>query len=488
MATKQPPLIPQHGYLSGNALVCGDNLDVLRDLPGSCIDLCYLDPPFNSKTFYVAAFGDRGRVSKQLRDVWKWTSGTEMAYQRLKSRPGKLLNAIEAIRKLEGPTTAEQNSDAAYAVFMGQRLYELHRVLKPNGSLYLHCDPTANWLLRILLDAVFGSGGFQNEIVWAYAPSGRGPSRAFHRKHDTIFYHSKGNSPTFNRQYTEMTEKTRATYSNTDEEGRLYKFSPAGISYLDEQKGRPVPSWWDDMITDVPSFGTATNAPERMGYPTQKPSRLLRRIIEASSNPGDLVLDPFCGCGTTVDVAAQIDRKYLGIDVSSIAVRVMKQRLESRGLSVAPEVHRLQWEEWEWDEFERRALMSRSETEDGVPGWEWGEDKVAGMLNAVPNEQKTGDGGIDARYYVESEREQNPVIPVQVKMWSKDRPVGRPEMDRLLGVQASLQNQGVDAPMAVMVTLYPVSESIRRFAIRQGRVELGGGTRRCKSSRSMRCW
>ena len=192
---------------------------------------------------------------------------------------------------------------------------------------------------------------------------------------------------------------------------------------------------------------------ERVGYPTQKPLALLERIIKASSNPGDVVLDPFCGCGTAADAAAKLGRGYLGIDISAIAVRVMEQRLLSRGDAVTPVIYGLDWSEYDWEEFEKRALMGRDDAEDGTPGWAWAEDKVAGFLNAVPNSKKTGDGGVDARYYGAA----NEVIPIQVKM-HRNAPVGRPDMDRLLGSQAAMNNRGINAPMSLMVSLYPPSQ------------------------------
>ena len=225
-----------------------------------------------------------------------------------------------------------------------------------------------------------------------------------------------------------------------------------------------MPDWW----TDINSLQTWS--PERIGYPTQKPLALLERIIKASSNEGDLVLDPFCGCGTAVDAAAKLGRRYLGMDISAIAVRVMEQRLLSRGQAATPAVYGLGWSEYDWAQFERRALMQRDDAEDGVPGWAWAEDKVAGLLTAIPNEKKTGDGGVDARYFGAA----GEVIPIQVKMFNPRRPIGRPDLDRLLGTQTAMQNQGIHAPMSLMVSLYPPPNNLRTFAAQQGRVQLHG--------------
>ena len=449
-----------HRYLSGNALVCGDNIDVLRELPDECVDLIYLDPPFNSNQFYVAAFGDKGLVNQQLRDIWRWTVGTQNAFESVPR--GQLRDTLRGIRL----QTGDRSPMAAYAVFMGRRLAELRRVLKPTGSVYLHCDPHANAYLRILMDAVFGEQQFRNEIIWAYT----GPSnttRWFPRKHDAILFYAKSKQARFYRDavrvpYTRITGTGKSSYAS----GRRTERELRAMEDAYEQRGKVPEDHWHDI-------GAGSHIPhaELTGYPTQKPLALLERIIKASSAAGDIVLDPFCGCGTAADAASALGRKYLGIDISGIAVRVMQQRLESRG--DAPVVYGLTWDEFEWQEFEQRALAQRDDVEDGVPGWAWAEDRVAGLLHAVPNERKTGDGGVDARFYgvrdVEAGKEI--VVPIQVKMY-RTQPVRRPDMDRLLGTQTAMQNRGEHAPMSIMVSLYPPTDSLRVFAAEQGRVTL----------------
>ena len=185
-------------YLAGNALVCADNIDVLRALPDECVDLIYADPPFNSNSNYNAVFGDKGRVEDQLRDVWRWTVETENAYRRMQL--GRLLDAINGIRLIAG----EKSKMAAYAVFMGRRLAEMWRVLKQTGSIYLHCDHHASAFLRILLNAVCGgeqlnNPQFRNEIVWCYTGPASPYMRHFNRKHDTIFWYVKGKQWKFNK-------------------------------------------------------------------------------------------------------------------------------------------------------------------------------------------------------------------------------------------------------------------------------------------------
>ena len=447
-----------HQYLIGDALVCGDNLDVLKELPDECVDLIYLDPPFNSNQFYVAAFGDKGTVRAQLRDIWCWTVETENAFQRLPH--GRLLDCLRGIRL----QTGEQSKMAAYCVFMGRRLAEMHRVLKPTGSIYLHCDPHANAYLRILMDAIFGEKQFRNEIIWCYTGPGSPQMRQFNRKHDVILWYAKGGEWTFNKHDIRISHKDGGPHSGGFKGGATKPDDPHYGS-----QGKIPETWWTDIAI------AARSSSQYLGYPTQKPLALLERIIRASSNLGDLVLDPFCGCGTAADAAASLGRKYLGIDVSGIAVRVMQQRLESRGYAAPPVVYGLEWNDFDWQEFERRALMSRDEAEDGIPGWAWAEDKVAGLLNAVPNERKQGDGGVDARYFgaLDIDRNEGIIVPIQVKMnASAQQSVRRPDMDRLLGTQTAMRNRGLHVPMSIMVSLYPPPESVRVFAAQQGRVTL----------------
>ena len=393
-------------------------------------------------------------VEAQLRDIWRWTSGNQRVYDELPR--GRLLDCINGVRLLTGETSPM----AAYILYMGVRLQEMRRVLKKTGSIYLHCDPHANAYLRILMNAVFEEKHFRNEIVWCYAGGGT-PKRDFPRKHDTILRYAKGNRFVFNverKPYGEHYEKSprRATSRGGT---RSIEYNP---------EGTPINDWWSD-IRPIINWDK-----ERIGYPTQKPLALLDRIIKASSNSGDLVMDPFCGCGTAADAAASLGRKYLGIDISGIAVRVMQQRLESRGDEAAPVVYGLEWDDHNWEEFERRALMSRDDAEDNIPGWAWAEDKVAALLNAVPNQRKTGDGGVDARYFgaMDVVKKEGIIIPIQVKMNRKSTALRRPDMDRLLGTQTALNNRGLHAPMSIMVSLYEPPEALRMFAAQQGRVTL----------------
>ena len=244
----------------------------------------------------------------------------EDEYSRFAEYYPKLNHVAEAARY------AQDSHTKAYLIMMALRLRELHRVLKPAGSVYLHCDPKASHYLKIVMDVIFGMENFRNEIIWCYPPGGKGPQYGFHRKHDVILYYGKSGEGVFVRPYTPVTEAAAAKFTITDKDGRRYKTYPGGRSYLDESKGRPVPDWW----VDINSLGQ-TVSKEMIGYPTQKPIALLERIISASSGEGDMVLDPFCGCATTCVAAERLGRQWIGIDRVKDTFDLLVNRLFDRG-------------------------------------------------------------------------------------------------------------------------------------------------------------
>jgi site-specific DNA-methyltransferase (adenine-specific) len=355
-----------------NVLYYGDNLDILKNkeyFPDECVDLVYLDPPFNSKKDYNILFKENGGVEseaqiKAFTDSWHWTPKAQETYQDIiingSLKIGKLMDMLNA--------TLGHNDVMAYLVMMTARLVELHRVLKPTGSLYLHCDPTASHYLKLVLDQVFGPVNFRNEIVWKRT-SAHNDSGVFGNAHDILFYYSKTNDFVSNKQYQTYNEEyLDSHYRFKDKKGRLYRTSdltakglsgggysyewhgvnglwrcpiermtewetegrirytkngtPEYIRYLDEMPGMPTQDVWDD----IPPINS--QAKERLGYQTQKPQALLERIIEASSKKGDIVLDPFCGCGTAVVAAQKLKRKWIGIDVTHLAINLMRVRLK----------------------------------------------------------------------------------------------------------------------------------------------------------------
>jgi site-specific DNA-methyltransferase (adenine-specific) len=369
-----------------NALYYGDNLSVLREsIADESVDLIYLDPPFNSNASYNVLFkapsGEQSQAQiEAFEDTWHWNESAEKAFDEVLTGPHSDASImLKAMRSALG-----ENDMMAYLAMMAVRLIELHRVLKPTGSLYLHCDPTASHYLKILLDAVFGPRYFQNEIVWKRTTSHNDARNKFGDVCDKIFFYSKSESHFFARQFGEYDERyLREKYKYVDGGGRRYRLdnlrspnprpnltyeykgfqphpngwavsrakmeeldlkgmlefpkSPEGRiqirRYLDEREGMPISNVWDD-ISPINSM-----AQERLGYPTQKPLPLLERIISASSKEGDLILDPFCGCGTTIHAAQKLNRPWIGIDITHLAIALIELRMTEAFPGLSFEVH-----------------------------------------------------------------------------------------------------------------------------------------------------
>lgn len=358
-----------------NRLYYGDNLDVLRDhIASESIDLVYLDPPFNSNAGYNVLFKSAAGTGadasiEAFDDTWTWGESAQNALMDIASGTNRPLTVMmEAMRSAVG-----ENPLMGYLAMMAVRLVELHRVLKPTGSLYLHCDPTASHYLKLVLDAVFGAENYINEITWrrTYAHNdSRQGAKHFGRVTDRILLYSKSNDRQWKTLYRDYdTKYLERDYRHQDADGRRYRHdnlqgpggkdrgNPAyevmGVTrywrytqekmqrliedgrivqtrlgavphykrYLDEGLGVPVQDLWDD----IPLINNRSE--EFLPYPTQKPRALLERIIAASSNPGDLVLDPFCGCGTAVDAAQKLGRRWIGIDITHIAIGMIENRM-----------------------------------------------------------------------------------------------------------------------------------------------------------------
>lgn len=373
---------------ANNTLFYGDNLDVLRKhIENESVDLIYLDPPFNSNRNYNVIFGKsaamRATDAAQIQafgDTWIWTPTTDQQYAGLMAGqvPSRVADALSAMRTLLG-----ENDAMAYLVNMTPRLVELHRVLKLTGSLYLHCDPTMSHYLKILLDAIFGAEHFQNEIIWCYEIGGRS-KRRWARKHDVILFYTR--SDKYHFDWTAVkTERKAGTHMRTSvgEDGREYQEKTDRKSgkvyryYLDE--GAIPPDFWIGIQQ------LNRDAAERLGYPTQKPLALLERVLAASSQEGDLVLDPFCGCGTTVDAAVRLNRRWLGIDITYIAIDLIKKRLlhtYGSQISSTYEVSGIPR-----DLGGARALFQQSPFD--FERW------AVSLINAQPNQRQVDDKGID---------------------------------------------------------------------------------------------
>ncbi|OGN89188.1 MAG: hypothetical protein A2158_02950 [Chloroflexi bacterium RBG_13_46_14] len=287
-----------------------------RDIPTESIDLVYLDPPFNSNRDYNLSYqesdGRSGRNRKAFSDTWRWNKTSEHTLTQIRESSPALYSLVKGLVKGLGHTPV-----AAYLVMMTPRLLEIHRILKNTGSLYLHCDPTSSHYLKILLDQIFSTTHFRNEIAWSYKGGGRS-NQYFARKHDILLFYTKSDTWTFNYQDI-LVDRTNRTYF-TDENGNRY-WLKYGKRYYLKHEGKVPEDWWADID---PLHGPYK---ERLGYPTQKPLALLERIIRASSNERDIVLDPFCGCGTTLVAAEKLGRKWIGIDISADAIEITEKRL-----------------------------------------------------------------------------------------------------------------------------------------------------------------
>jgi DNA modification methylase len=417
-----------------NKLYYGDNLDVLRDyIPDESVDLIYLDPPFNSNATYNVLFKEHNgtEAATQIRafeDSWHWDRNAAVAYQETVEAGGRLSETLQGFRKLVG------DSDMlAYLSMMAPRLKELHRVLKPTGSIYLHCDPTASHYLKLLLDSVFGPAAFLNEVTWQRTTSHNDPKR-FGRIGDRILFYSKTKSKVFHTPRAKYSSEQLARYKYEDEAGRFraenltaphfsatrtftwrgthpgknrqWRFkleklenlysqrrillrkdgSPRkdGLKeYLHEAAGQPLQDIWTDIRVG-PTAG------ERLGYPTQKPLALLERIINASSNESDLVLDPFCGCGTTIDAAQKLGRQWIGIDITHLAIGLIRHRLRDAYGEEIEETYEVIGEPTSVPD-------ARELAEQDPFQFQWW---ALGLVGARPVEKKKGaDKGIDGRLY-----------------------------------------------------------------------------------------
>ena len=434
-----------------NRLYYGDNLTVLRnDIRDESVDLIYLDPPFNSQATYNVLFrspsGEQSHAQiEAFEDTWHWGDEAERAFDEVLH--GHNAEAAELLRAMR--TFLKENDMMAYLAMMAPRLIELQRVLKPNGSLYLHCDPTASHYLKLLMDAAFGVRNFRNEIIWKRTSSHGNVSVGYGDVTDSIFFYSQGDKPTWNQIYLPYTQKhidTKFTYKEADgrvfttsdlrnpgvrpnlmyeykgykphpngwaisrekmeqydKEGRLW-FPPNKSGrirlrrYLDEQPGQKVQTLWDDIAP------INSQAQERLGYPTQKPLALLERIIQASSNPGDVVLDPFCGCGTAVHAAQKLKREWIGIDITHLAISLIEKRLKDAFPGIKYEVHGTPK-----DLDGAQALAAQDKYQ-----FQWW---AVSLVNAVPfgGKKKGADTGIDGLIYFKPEGKATEKAIVSVK-------------------------------------------------------------------------
>jgi len=419
-------------------LFYGDNLDILRrKIKDESVDLCYIDPPFNSKRNYNQIYnrvGKEDRAQAQaFTDTWVWDDHAVAGFDEiLANAEGRFQpQLVELIKGLD--SVLGRDSLLAYIVSMALRVTELHRVLKPTGSLYLHCDPTASHYLKLVLDAAF-SGHFLNEIVWQYKTGGMS-KRWFGRKHDTIFFYSK----TKDYFYKPLREKSYLAH----------KYGFTNVEIKQDQGGYYTMVGMRD-VWDIPAL--RGNQPETLGYPTQKPEAILERIIEASSEEGDTVLDAYCGCGTTVAVAQRLKRKWIGMDITYQSIALILRRLEKTyGHKILDSIT--------LDGIPRdmKSAEALAHKKDDRLRKEFEKWAVLTYTNnrAVINDKKGADAGIDGIAYFKTGKTDNAKIVFQVKSGG----VKRGDIATLRG---DMEREG--AALAVLITLEDPSAPMKAEA------------------------
>jgi len=307
--------------VANRSLFHGDNLPFLRAINSDSIHLIATDPPFNKgRDFHATPASLASGASFQ--DRWSWEDDVQQAWvDQITDDHPKLMEAIESARY------AHSDGMGAYMCFMAVRLLEMKRILREDGSIYLHCDPTASHYLKAIMDAIFVAVNFRNEIVWCYTGNSV-PKRNFQRKHDIVLFYSKSRENKFELPSAPYSEATLRRYNHVDKDGRRYKMSAlrSGLEKVYAKEGKPMEDWW----TDIP---VVRKSKERLGYPTQKPLAFYERIIKASSSEGDVVLDPFCGCATTLVAAERLGRRWVGMDIWEKAHEVVIERLKRDGLT-----------------------------------------------------------------------------------------------------------------------------------------------------------
>ncbi len=474
--------------MAENVLYYGDNLDVLRrHVKDESVDLVYLDPPFNSDQNYNVLFAakDGKQAAGQIQafeDTWRWDEAAAREYAETVEQGGRVSEVLQAFRMFLGT-----NDMLAYLTMMAPRLVELQRVLKPTGSLYLHCDPTASHYLKLLMDAVFGPGHFENEVIWYYRGGGVSKTR-WGRRHDSLLFYSKGKEHAFN------VDDVRDPYSEESMERLKYKAkSFRGDKVYDKYEPNPLGKHPDDVWEMQPIMPSAK---QRLGYPTQKPEHLLERIILASSNEGDLVLDPFCGCGTTVAVAQRLKRRWIGIDITHLAIGLIRHRLESAfgaaakykvvgeptsvedaKVLAATDPYQFQW--WALGLVGARGVEKKG-ADKGIDGrlfWHEGDDKTHQLILSVKAGKVQRSQVHELRGVVEREKAEigvllsfdEPTRPMREDAASTGfyvSPWGKHPRIQLLTVEELLSGKGIDypRPTGANVTLRAAPRIVRHPA------------------------
>jgi site-specific DNA-methyltransferase (adenine-specific) len=476
-------------------LYCGDNLEVLSEyIPDESVDLIYLDPPFNSKRTYNIVYKDSRAQQEAFKDYWAWeeVAGDYDRFVADAKAPARLRKLIRALHD----QLIEEDSDLlAYLTMMAPRLAALHRVLKPTGSFYLHCDPTASHYLKLLLDAVFSSRNFFSEVIWQRCGA-HGDSRRYGAIHDVLLYYGKSDNAAFVKQFVPYADDyAKARFKHIDEDGRRFQDvtlrSPSprpNLTYAYEASNgityHPHPNGWScdrermqqldregrlwfpkkvkgrlrlkmfldesagvalqDIWTDLPFSSTAK---ERLGYPTQKPLALLDRILQASSTQGALVLDPFCGCGTTIEASERLGRRWIGIDIAVKAVEVTTSRFA--GLKLDPP-------EVVWHPVDPEAAAKLGPDGKGFERW------VLRKIRAARLRKR--DRGIDGEAHFKEQNGTTRHVVISVKG------VKKPNPSMVRELRGTLEREKAD--IGVFVCVPEPSPEMKREATRAGHLDL----------------
>jgi site-specific DNA-methyltransferase (adenine-specific) len=503
-----------------NRLLFGDNLNWLRNkeiFPDASVDLVYLDPPFNSNADYNVLFREASGEASQAQfhaftDTWNWADAAQTYAEFVDDCP-----KTAVVEMMDAFHDFLRNSPMmAYLAMMAPRLVELHRVLKPTGSLYLHCDPTASHYLKMVLDGILGPTNFQNEIIWKRT-SAHSAARKWNDVHDVILFYAKSDSHVWNQVFLEHSEEYAERYKNVDADGK--KWADDNLTGPGMRHGDSGSAWrglnptakgshwkvsnkaveevvgpetaaklsttekldvlekaglihWpksrtgnasfprfkrylsigtavQDIITDIPPINS--QAQERLGYPTQKPTALVERFIQSSSNPGDIVLDPFCGCGTTIHAAQKLGRQWIGIDVTYLAINLIKRRLKDAfGDDVQYE------EKGQPTDFGSAKALAE------LDKWQF-QQWALSLIHARPRTEGGGKGadrGVDGMLYFYESKDKRERILVQVKGGG----VQRNDVTTLLG---DVNNQKFVA--GILITLEKPSKPMRIEAADAGR-------------------
>ncbi|MHB8542025.1 MAG: DNA methyltransferase [Candidatus Acidiferrales bacterium] len=490
-----------------NQLYYGDNLDVLRRyIKDESVDLVYLDPPFKSNQDYNVLFAEKDGTGaaaqfKAFEDTWEWNQLSQAVLEEIIEGGGRVSQVMQAFRQFLGT-----NDMLAYLTMMAPRLVELHRALKSTGSIYLHCDPTASHYLKLLMDSIFNPVYFRNEITWQRT-NAHNAAGQYGRIHDTLLFYVKSEGYCWNEITTSFgaqqlkryrkdahgrlftTQDMTASRPNSDsgkfewrgtmppptrgwgyeleqlekwwKEGRILTKSDRTprmdglIVYLDEKEGKPLQSVW----TDIPRI--PNTSAERLGYPTQKPEALLERIIKSSSNEGDTVLDPFCGCGTTIAVAQRLNRKWIGIDITHLAIGLIKSRLRDAFGEAVKETYKVIGEPTALPDAEQLA-------KDDPYQFQWW---ALGLVGARRAEQRKGsDQGIDGRLYFHDEGEGGATKQIILSVKS-----GHVNVTYIRDLRGVIERE--KAEIGVLITLEDATKPMRTEAAAAGTYKSPWGKR-----------